>query len=417
MADNKFLDQAGLQIVWDKIVAKFADKVSLTELESEFSDLARDAATKSEVEQAIQQIESTLDGDFLTTEETEQAIQQAIADLIDGAPDDLNTLKELSDLLKQDGDIIVELQKDVDDNAAAIAKLEQSSEPIYDDTKGRFFANGQSIAISEGSNSDLQVTYQLGARWQTMSVPANTIFMGGGDGTEKNVEYPGTSITLNSGTVKSIYGGGLNACTVGTSSIVINGGTVTEGVLGGGGSDNKGTTEGGGNVASANIVINGGNIYMVYGGGQNITNVGVVDVVIYDGAIYYLTTGGSNGSTGSGEINVYGGTIQVWQAVNRGTLENSVMMLDGGNVVNMYCIGENDRSVTGTVRFSTVSLRHGTVTNLYKGDQYATGNTVKGEYREGIVTNDVDNILNTFNKIADTELEAMTEQDILNICK
>ena len=317
--------------------------------------------------------------------------------------------------------VIEQMQEEINTNKAAIEELAQPSVPTYDQARQNVYANGQAIRISEAADGSLDISYRLGLKAATLNVPANTRFFGGGDGSVKNVEYPGTSIVLESGTVKSIYGGGRNNCTVGTASIVVNGGRVTDGVLGGGGGDTA-PENGAGNVAEANIVINGGNIFMVYGGGQNMTNVGSVTIDIFDGTIGYLTTGGSNGSTGSGKVSVYGGTIDVWQAVNRGTLENSVMTLNGGVVNKMYCVGETeDASVTGHVGYSTVSIQHGAVTTLRLGNTTkegkATSGTVKGEYREGIVTNDPDEVLVTFNKIADTELEAMTSEEILAICK
>lgn len=424
MADNKFLDQAGLQIVWDAIKARFSTKVDLTELETELRELISQQGSQAETK--IEAIEQLLQNDYLDKTETQAAIDQAIADLIDGAPEDLNTLKELADLLKSEEGVIVHMQEQIGANTEAIADLQQDSTPIFDSESNYFFANGQAISIAEGAETgSVDVTYFVGTRYATINIPnANLVtFFGAGDGRKKNVEYPSTSIIVNSGTLRNIVGGGLDNCTVGTSSIVVNGGNITA-TMGGGFGDNKSPANGAGNVGHARTTINGGSIYMVYGGGQNITNTGDVEIEIYDGSIHYLTTGGSNGSTGVGKVTVYGGSVEVWQAGNRGTVENSTMILDGINatVNKMYCVGETeDTSVTAHVAFSTVSLRHGKVTTLRLGNTsaggHATSNVVKGEYRDNIVTNDPDNVLATFNKIVDTELEAMTEEEILDICK
>lgn len=405
MADNKFLDQAGLQIVWDKIKNKFADKVALTELES------------------------ALEGDYSTTTEMNVAIQTAIDNLVDGAPAALNTLKELADALESEEGVIVTMQESITANAADIAELKQDSVPAFDSDTGKyFFANGQPIFIAEHLESgvadgSVDVTYYLGTKYQTINVPnANQVtFFGGGDGRVKNVEYPGASIVMNSGVVKNLVGGGLDNCTVGSTSIVVNGGRAAA-ILGGGFGDNLSPNNGAGNVGYARIIINGGTLSQVWGGGQNITNTGVTEVEIYDGTITYLTTGGSNGSTSIGTVTVYGGTVDVWQAGNRGTVENSTMILDGGTINKMYCVGETeDATVTANVEFSTVSIRHGSVTTLRMGNTnyggHATSGTVKGEYRENIVANDTDNILPLFSKIVDTELEALTTVEIEAICK
>ena len=385
MADNKFLDQQGLQTVWEQIKLKFPTKTDL-----------------------IDQL-----ANYYTEEQTDAAIQAAIDALVDGAPEALDTLNKLAEALEGEEGVIVTMQQEIEE-------LQQPSVPAYDAAAQNFYANGQAIRIRAGENNTLDVIYRLGLTEQIVNVPENIRFYGGGSGKEKNVEYPGTSIVMESGKVKVIYGGGRNNCTVGHASIVINGGQLTEGVVGGGAGD-QAPANGAGNVASTSIVINGGNIFMVYGGGQNMTNVGNTKIDIYGGTIGYLTTGGSNGSTGAGEVNVYGGSIDVWQVVNRGTLENSVITLDGGTVNKLYCVGETeDTGVTGHVGYSTVNIRHGSVATLRLGNTsaggHATSDVVKGEYREGIVVNDPDNVLSIFNKIVDTELEAMTTQDILDIC-
>lgn len=427
MADNKFLDQQGLGLVWEQIKLKYASKVDLTEVESalqESIDTKANAAALSEaVEQlttAIDNVESKMEGDYTTKEETNEVVEAAIARLIDSAPEDLDTLREIAEELKTEAGIVVNIQKEVDDNKAAIEELQQESVPMLSEDGKYFFANGQAISIAAGAEENsVDVTYFSGTKYATINVPdANRVtFFGAGDGRVKNVEYPGTSITVRSGNIRNIVGGGLDNCTVGAASIIVNGGKVMS-VLGGGFGDNLSPANGAGNVAAANIVINGGDITMVYGGGQNITNVGNTKVDIYDGNIGYLTTGGSNGSTGSGVVTVYGGTVDVWQAVNRGTLENSVQILDGGTINKMYCVGETeDATVTGNVSYTTVKILHGSINRLRKGDGYATYGVLKGEYRQDIVAVDVDNILKDFNKISDAELEALTAEEILDICK
>lgn len=395
MADNKFLDQQGLQTVWDQIKLKFPTKTDLVD------QLAN----------------------YYTEGETDAKIKAAIDALVDGAPEAMNTLKELADALEGEEGVIVTMQQAIRANEEAIEELEQASVPALSEDGKYFFANGQPIFISESATEGaVDVKYYIGTRYETITVPNATqvTFFGGGDGRVKNVEYPGASIVLNSGRVRNIVGGGLDNCTVGSTSIVVNGG-IAAAILGGGFGDNASPANGAGNVGYAKIIVNGGQLSQVWGGGQNITNTGITEVEIYDGTITYLTTGGSNGSTSIGSVTVYGGTIDVWQAGNRGTVENSTMILDGGTINKMYCVGETeDASVTANVEYSTVSIRHGSVATLRLGNTsaggHATSGTVKGEYREGIVTNDPDDILKTFSKIVDTELEALTTQEILDIC-
>lgn len=439
MADNKFLDQAGLQLVWDQIKLKFATKVDFTELSSSLTELATLVDTKASqadvdtaiagVQQAVDDIVSELGDDYYTKDETasqiQTAVDAAINALVDGAPEALDTLKELAEMAQSQQGVIVQMQQEINTNKAAIEDLYQDSVPAYDEANKRFFGNGQPIFIADSGNNDdsVVVTYYLGTQYRTIAVPnaSQVTFFGGGDGRVKNVEYPSGSIVMNSGNVRNLVGGGLDNCSMGTTSIVVNAGKVMS-IMGGGFGDNNSPANGAGSVGSANIIVNDGDIFMLYGGGQNITNTGVVNVEIFGGDIDYVTTGGSNGSTSIGTVTVHAGHIGVWQAGNRGTLETSTMILEGGAIDKMYCVGETeDASVTVAIGVSNVSIRHGSVGILRMGNTdysgHATSRRVNGEYREGIVTTDTDDILKLFNKIVDTELEAMTEQDILNICK
>ena len=79
MADNKFLDQQGLQTVWDQIKLKFPTKTDLVD------ELAN----------------------YYTEGETDAKIKAAIDALVDGAPEALNTLKELADALEGEEGVIV----------------------------------------------------------------------------------------------------------------------------------------------------------------------------------------------------------------------------------------------------------------------------------------------------------------------
>ena len=91
----------------------------------------------------------------------------------------------------------------------------------------------------------------------------------------------------------------------------------------------------------------------------------------------YVTAGGSNGYTGESNVEISGGDIQLYQSVNRGTVENAMLLVSGGNIDNVYVGGETgDATVTGTVGKSTLSLVEGTIGTLEPGKSNSVELTV-----------------------------------------
>ena len=136
-----------------------------------------------------------------------------------------------------------------------------ATDPIYDDTfnkgVGAFYANGTPIIISD--NQGTTTISWVGGKQEIKNT--TLVFAGGKEGTS----YDTASITMESGTVGSIYGGGYSLqsetpAIVDKSNIIVNGGTVTNSVFAGGLLYSE--------VKDSNVVINNGEITFLVGGGM-----------------------------------------------------------------------------------------------------------------------------------------------------
>lgn len=291
---------------------------------------------------------------------------------------------------------------------------------------GAFYANGTPVTIYD--NAGTTTVYWVGGKQEIKNTAL--IFGGGVEGTS----YDTASIIMEGGTVGSIYAGGYsiqpeNPAIVNKSEIVVNGGTVTNSVISGGllysQVDNAVVTINGGEatfvtgggiasysvdgtpyntgteadpqasgtiVRNSDITINNGTLSDVYGGGQGYSNTEAVTVNVKGGTMDYLTAGGSNGYTGSANINIDGGSVNVYQSANRGTVNNVNLKMTNGTVTDMYVGGENAYDVTGVLNNIKAELLGGSITNLNPGLSGGVPLNVDGkvyfvEYNKGVIQN------------------------------
>lgn len=237
-----------------------------------------------------------------------------------------------------------------------------------------FFANGTPITISARDDGEEGALISWDGGSQVVS-PNVTVF---GAGHEEDAIYETTSITMNGGKVRNLFGGGLHKSHVVTANIVVNGGTVTGGIQGGGAASllhchgtyyagdpkNSPTV-----VEKANVIVNKMEEkgYTVYGGGEGISYTGSTNVKVIEGSWDYVIAGGSNGYTGDATLEVLGGTIGVVQSVNRGSMDSADIEISGGTITSAYVGGEPDAGVTGTIGAANMSIVGGTVTNVAVG--------------------------------------------------
>lgn len=236
-----------------------------------------------------------------------------------------------------------------------------------------FFANGAAITVearTDGKEGALIKWTENGVeKSQTLGdikgANATNIF----GGMHNNNTAVTTSITINGGHVQWIHGGGLHKSNTTTSNIIMNGGTVKH--IKGGAADiwvpadcgctaeNKKWHDGDyehspAQTGTANVTINGGTVTgEVYGGGNGYANTDTANVMINGGNLEtaIVTGGGSNGHTNEAIVTVAGGTVGTVQGINRGTMENTGIVVTGGKVENVYAGGEENPAAdaTGTI--------------------------------------------------------------------
>ena len=242
--------------------------------------------------------------------------------------------------------------------------------PVYLESINAFFANGTPVVITENTGADaaekpVLVSWTDADGDKTMTLDSNVSIFGGGHNDGRTFDT--TSVTMNGGTVRNVFGGGLHKSNVGTANVAINGGTVAS-VSGGGAAwlkdDGCGSAVAGSYpkdeakinnfVTVANVTINEGATVTstVFGGGESISSVETAHVTISGGDLSgaWVTAGGANGYTGNAQLNITGGTIKVVQGTNRGGTDSVNMDVSGGQIANLYLGGETgDSSVNGTI--------------------------------------------------------------------
>jgi len=321
-------------------------------------------------------------------------------------------------------------------NIPSYAAEAPSYDSTYNNNQGAFFANGAPIVISE-VDGNTTITWDGGSQ----IVPNTVSVFGGGNGSN----YESSQITMENGIVQNLVAGGLGytadkSSTVTNANVIINGGTISNAVTGGGYFNakvnesniqmNGGTalTVQGGGMASgkidgvnysvgtkedsenspnrteiANVTISGGKVtYGVFGGGQGYSYTGTVNLTISDGDMSnsYVTAGGSNGYTGTANVKLTGGKIGVYQSVNRGTLDNATVRVAGSTIGKFYVGGETeDKSVTGVINKINTLLVSGSIESLDSGSSNGSPMAIDNENYNVTATDSVkitnDNIGNS----------------------
>lgn len=177
-----------------------------------------------------------------------------------------------------------------------------------------------------------------------------------------------TSVTITDLKVNNVYGGGQEADAYSTSVNI----TGTEGKKVFGGSNMKGT------VNTSNVEINGNKFDAIYGGNNagGVTNSS--NVSINAGVIGVVYGGGDKAETGISKVEILSGTItDVFGGGNSAGLESSDVDVFGGTVNNIY----GGSNTTGDVLSTDVSVgsvaSSPTVISIYGGNNLGgvTGNT------------------------------------------
>ncbi len=265
-----------------------------------------------------------------------------------------------------------------------ICSAVKAAEPSYNPDDGYvlngsqkcFFANGNELSITARDDGQSGATIFWNDGTSHVDVPSDISVFGGGHA--DTTTYEKTKITMNGGTVKNLFGGGLHESYVTNSEVIVNDGTITNSLVGGGanifaGSDgclpqNTNFSESKTRVVNATVTINNGSAHNVFGGGEGYGYTENAKININGGSFDYVTAGGSNGYTGASHVEITSGVVDLLQSVNRGNMASANMEVLGGTVNKLYVGGENDASVTGTIENVVLEVEGGsTVNNLYIG--------------------------------------------------
>lgn len=231
--------------------------------------------------------------------------------------------------------------------------------PTYDETAKVFYAYGVPITIKEVSGQT-NVYRTADMTPLAENIDAAAIIYGGGSASSDSIES--AKITMESGTVEWIYGGGAEG-SVGNTEVIINGGNITKNVYGGG--RNAGSSV----LETASVTVNGGTIGGgVFGGGEN-GSVTTSSVVVA-APVAFACGGGFNKATVNASIVVKSSATTVYAGGYKasGTKNISVDVRGEsrtkiGSVKQLIC-GDG---VTGSSSNVTITMQGGRVVEMYAG--------------------------------------------------
>ena len=200
------------------------------------------------------------------------------------------------------------------------------------------YCNGYGVIIEKvDDNTNKAIYYQLESK-KEIQFPANISVVAGA----KNKNCDNTCVIMNSGNILQVYGGSAGKGNVGNATIIINGGSISDAITGGGMIFGLGNVDGNqkftNHVGVTNIVINNtdNNVSLVYGGAYSYGTVGKANVVLNNGSAQYVTAAGSNGYTADASLTINNGKYHVVQGVNRGDTSDVHIVVNGGTIDNLY---------------------------------------------------------------------------------
>lgn len=340
----------------------------------------------------------------------------AIEDTIAKAHEHTN--KDILDsFTKTEDEILKESEDKVKELSDAISERLIHSAPYVE--SDYLYANGHGLVIEAVDDNTNKAIYYMSGKVKELTFPTNSIVIGGA----KNDNCHSSSIIMNSGKVKYIHGGSYGDGDVAEANIVINGGGVNC-VIGGGRPEllESGHANHTGHV---NIIFNNvDNTSEIFGGGYSYATVGSVNVVVNKGTFSYVSAGGSNGYTSDATVEINGGTIECVQAVNRGDVGSAKIIMNNGNVTAMYTGVEPGEESTGKVGYTELHLMGGTIQKLAKGvnnsiEDYDVSTCVSGEYRKGVVSDEEASIfgLKISTQVVHSDLEVTKTESVTEAIK
>lgn len=226
--------------------------------------------------------------------------------------------------------------------------------PYLSDDKQHFFAQGTPITIDADKSGDLLITWAYG----NMVVPKDIEIWGGSETQatgSKIIDYNSTFINVNGGRIKSVWGGNRGPGHIKKVTINVNGGITANlsAGIGYGAKDApnwKNADLGATVIDEAVVTVRRGTVNLLYGGtGSGIATV-KKSTLNFSGRATYATAGNSNGHVGEANLNITGGTVLISaQCMNRGTANTLNAKITGGNIKELFIIGDATAKFEGKV--------------------------------------------------------------------
>lgn len=277
---------------------------------------------------------------------------------------------------------------------------EDTVQAVYEDIRSRLnhtepyvegsylYANGHGLTIEAVDENTNKAIYYLNGQKKELEFKTGGAIIGGA----KDDNCHSSSIVMNSGNVGIIHGGSFGIGDVAEANIVINGGTL-EAIYGGGHPETK-TSDYANHTGHARIVVNNvSGTPQIFGGGFSYAVIGHAEIIINKGNFTYVTGGGSNGYTSESNIEINGGTIQCVQSVNRGYVGHTKVSVNNGTVAAMYAGVEPGGDASGRFGYTEFHLFGGNIQKLDKGlndnsADYVVSDHIFGDYKESVVKAD-----------------------------
>jgi cellobiose-specific phosphotransferase system component IIB len=269
------------------------------------------------------------------------------------------------------------------------------------------FANGHNVVVAQEADGKTYATI-VGTE-DKVEVDGNTMLVAGSASAEGTIyNYDSVTITVNSGVLDTLIGSNRTPGSIGTSNIIINGGTVGMVVANQGTSDvskiasanNSGASSYGARgsykVGTSNITVNGG-ILGAVAGTYGYTQTDTINMTVTGGTITAQTSpvqsgiivAGTNGQVGNATLKMTGGKTAGISLMQRTLLTGKATLnIQGGTVGAIYAGSfYNDEEMAsqtnswgtwgvGSVNYGQAAAIDITVgkgvsySNIYKGFQY-----------------------------------------------
>lgn len=272
-------------------------------------------------------------------------------------------------------------------NSVSAKVDDPSTELIILEGEEFFFANGTPVVVKERPDGEegCLITWDGG---EILAGPTLNLFGGRHD----DETLTNTSITIEGGYVKHVFGGGLHKSHTVKAVVKMTGGKCRN--IRGGGADRwintctcssvkyDGDIDNTWNIVEdITMELTGGTCEnLVYGGGNGYSYAKSLSMII-DGdfvAETYVTVGGSNGHEGTGVLVVNGGNINILQGINRGTMNTIDMVINGGTINKLFAGGEipfagspekpnTSTDASGTFKKCTLTINGGEIAEVSRG--------------------------------------------------